>query len=311
MRPIHLPLTALAATVLLLASGCSKSPLDEEAAASGEAAAPTTSNADTAAVRADANETFVPGIGGAVAPGVAFAYRYAFTLPAKAIAGVQQEHAAACERLGPSRCRVTGMQFEQPREDEVSARIDFLLAPDIAHRFGVEGIAAVEKADGKVDNAYVSGENAGGEIALSQQNSAALLAEAERIEARLKQPGLSKDERLDLQNRAESMREQLRGQERLRRDKEASIATTPVNFAYASEGLLASGNGFGKAANASWGSLQSMTAALLVLLGLALPWLLPVAALVMFLRFRKAKRLLSGSTAGSPAPAVPAEPAAS
>ena len=31
-----------------------------------------------------------PGIGGGVAPGVAFAYRYAFTLPAKAIAGVQQ-----------------------------------------------------------------------------------------------------------------------------------------------------------------------------------------------------------------------------
>ncbi len=306
MRPLHLPLTALAAATLLLASGCSKK--SEEAATSTDAAAPAA--AEAAAGDAASSETSVPGIGGAVAPGVAFAYRYAFTMPAKAIAGVQQEHAAACERLGASRCRVTGMQFEQPREDEVSARLDFLLAPDIAHRFGSEGIAAVEKADGKVDNASVSGENAGGAIAISQKDSAALMAEVERIEARLKQPGLSKAERIDLQTRAETMREQLRGEERHRRDKEAAIASTPVSFAYASEGMLANGNGFGKAASASWGSLQTMTAALLLLLGYALPWLLPVAAVVLYLRFRKAQRLLASSTTATPAAAVAAEPSA-
>lgn len=304
MRVRHPSALIAATTALLLVAGCSQKSEDASAPR-----AETPPGQEAAAAADAASEKAGPDIGGAVAPGVAFTYRYAFTLPVKAISGVQREHAAACERLGPTRCRVTGMSYEQPREDEVSARLDFLLAPDLAHRFGSDGIAAVEAADGKVDNATVAGEDAGGAIVLSQQNSAGIAAEVARIEARLKAGGLGKDERAELTRRVEDLRAQLRGEEQARRGKEAAIASTPVSFAYASEGLLGSQGSFGKAAGASWSSFAAMLAIVLVMAGYALPWLLLAGIAVLVWRFVRAKRLLARLEAGAHSPAAPAGPA--
>lgn len=164
MRSFPIPLIALSIALLLSACADKKS---EDAASDGRT-----------------TESAGPAISGAVAPGVAFRYNYAFTLPGKSISQVQQQHAAACQNLGPSRCRVTAIAYDQPGEDQVSAQLDLLLAPDLAHRFANEGIAAVERAEGKLDNAHVAGENAGDAINFSQADSAANEAEIARIEAR-------------------------------------------------------------------------------------------------------------------------------
>jgi hypothetical protein len=256
MRSFPLTLSTIIAVSLAL-SACGKkaeegSPAAEDAAAGSKAG---------------------PAISAAVAPGVAFAYNYAFILPGKAISKVQQQHAAACQTLGPSRCRITGMSYEQPKEGDVSARLDFLLAPDVAASFGNDAVAAVEKAEGKLDNASVHGENAGDAIKLSQSDSAAIEAELSRLEARLAAKGLTAAERAELQQQAGSLREQLRGKASERATAEASIATTPVSFAYSSESVLAGKGTFGKAANASWSSAQGLLSLLLLIGGIALPWL--------------------------------------
>jgi hypothetical protein len=258
--------------------------------------------AEAAADASAATDPAGPDIGRAVAPGVAFAYNYAFTLPAKAISAVQQEHAAACAKLGTSRCRVTGMSYEQPGEDQVSARMDFLLAPDIAHAFGSAGVALVEKAEGKLENASVSGENAGGQIELSQQDSAAIEAEAQRIEARLAARGLTARERAELQSQLGNLREQLRGNAQTRQGLEKTIATTPVSFAYASEGMIGGGNSFSKAATASWSSLETMLAFLTLIAGIALPWLLLIGLIVVILRSPYLRRLLGKTPPAEPQP---------
>lgn len=265
MRVPSLALTALVSTLLLTACGEKKS---EEAAAAPQAA------------EAAAQDAAGPGIDRSVAPGVAFQFDYSFTLPAKAITGIQREHAAACARLGVDRCRVTGMAYEQPREGEVEARLDFLLAPDIAQAFAADGISAVEKAEGKLDSARVNGENAGDAIKLSQQDSAGVEAEIKRIEQRLAGPGLTKGERIELQQQVAGLQEQLRGNAQDRRTKEASIASTPVSFAYASEGLIGGSGTFGKAASASWSSAQSALSFVMLVLGIALPWV-GIAALAV------------------------------
>lgn len=283
MRRASASIVALSLPVLLL-SACSAEKA-EEASAASDAAVET-----SVAPRANAADKAGPGIGGAVAPGVAFSYAYAFSLPTKAISGVQQEHAAACLKLGSSRCRVTGVSYEQPRADEASGRLDFLLAPDIAHAFANEGIAAVEKADGTVQHASVNGANAGDAIKLSQQNSAAIEAEIARIEQRLQASGLTKGERVELQQQIASLREQLRGAAANRKDREASIATTPVTFAYASQGLVGGSNTFGRAAQASWGSFEAAFSFALMIGGLALPWLLLVGiALLAWRGVRRAR----------------------
>jgi Domain of unknown function (DUF4349) len=280
---------------ILLLSACGQKA--EEAAS--DAAAATT---DAGPEAASASDVAGPDIGRAVTPGVAFAYSYAFTLPAKAISGVQQEHAAACAKLGTSRCRVTGMSYEQPDEDRVSARMDFLLAPDIAHSFGSAGVALVEQAEGKLENASVSGENAGEQIELSQQDSAGIEAEAQRIEARLAAKGLTARERAELQNQLGNLREQLRGNAQTRQSLEKTIATTPVSFAYASQGLIGGSGSFGKAASASWSSLETMLAFLTLIAGIALPWLLLIGLIVVILRSPAMRRLLGKTPPAEPQP---------
>lgn len=271
---MRLPRTALIAfvTPALLLSACSAEKADDGAPASSEAVSSAgESGADAAG----------PDIGGAVAPGVAFTYAYAFTLPAKAVSSVQREHAAACERLGTSRCRVTGMNYEQPGSEDVSARLDLLLAPDLAHRFASDGIAAVERAEGKLDHASVNGENAGDAIKVSQSDSAAIQAEVERLQARLAAKGLTSAERVELQQQVAELTGQLRSQTADRKAKEAAIATTPVTFSYSSEGLLAGGDTFGKAAGASLNSMEAALALVTLAAGVVLPWALLIGLIVL------------------------------
>lgn len=270
--PSPTALTLTLATALAL-SACSGEKSEEPAAYASEAAAD--SGAATSSGLAG------PDIGGKVAPGVAFTYNYAFTLPGKSISGVQREHAAACEKLGTARCRVTGMTYDQPDAETVSARLNFLLAPDLAHRFASDGIAAVERAEGTLDNASVNGEDAGGAITLSQQDSAAIAAEVARLEGRLKAKGLGDGERRDLEARLSELRGQLRSEEQLRRGKEASVASTPVSFSYASQGVLGKDAGFGQALAASWNGLESTFGVLLLIAGILLPWL-ALAGLAVF-----------------------------
>lgn len=67
----------------------------------------------------------------------------------------------------------------------------------------------------------------------------------------------------------------------MRRGKEASIAPTPVSFAYSSKGLLGSKGSFGKAAGASLGCIQDTLAVMLLILGYALPWLLVGSVVIL------------------------------
>ncbi len=240
---------------------------------------------EAASVAAEAGADVAgPGIAPAVAPGVAFTFNYAFTLPADAIGKVQREHAAACAALGPGKCRVTGMNFTKDKPDRAAASLDLLLAPDVAHSFASDGIAAVEKAKGKLDRADVNGENAGAQIRLSQQDSAGLDAEAKRIEARLDAPGLAAAERAELQRQLAELRENMRGNVQQRQGLEQSIATTPVSFTYASESLIGSEGAFGKALAASWSSAETFLGLMLVVLGVALPWAGLIALIVFVWR---------------------------
>ena len=306
MRSLNPPHLVLASAALLLVAGCSKHPSEEAASEATEATENVAAVDSSVASEARRDEARIPDIGQAVAPGVAFTYRYAFTLPVKAIAGVQQQHAAACERLGAKRCQVVGMSYDQPEEGKVSAHLDLMLAPEIAHGFGSEAIAAVEKADGSIGRASVAGDDAGGAIAQSQRRSGALEAQLGRIEARLKAPGTSKQERRQLAQRAEELRSQLGEEQRGRQDSEASLATTPMSLTYASEGLFsATSDPFGKAAVSSFGSLQGFLAFLLTAAGLLLPWLLLGALVVLLFRFRAMKQRLAEATGGAADPTPP------
>jgi hypothetical protein len=216
-----------------------------------------------------------PAIDPSVAPGVAFDFRYAFSLPEKQIALVQEGHASLCSRLGVTRCRVTGLNFEKTRDGEVKASTTFLLDPALALSFAKDATALVERSDGKLATSQVTGENAGKAIVANDKSADGIKAELAKIDTQLRIPGLSRSARGELVTRSAELRDQLRTLASERSEKVESLATTPVAFDYE---VGAGGFGFetplrqGLSASAS--SFSALLAFIALTLGLAGPWLL-------------------------------------
>jgi hypothetical protein len=169
---------------------------------------------------------------------VAFNYRYAFRLPANRIAGVQEEHAQACEKLGINRCRITGMRYRLVHENDIEAMLAFKLDPVIAREFGKTGIEAVKRSDGMLIDSEITGIDAGAAIKSANRADAQLSDELGKIEVQLQHRGLPAVERERLQSEAQQLRQSIRTTRDTRDEQEESLATTPMVFEYASGDLV-------------------------------------------------------------------------
>jgi hypothetical protein len=223
-----------------------------------------------------------PSIGPSAAPGVAFNYRYAFRLPGERISGVQEQHAAACEKLGLDRCRITGMRYRLLGEDDVEAMLAFKLDPAIARQFGKSGIEAVARAEGMLVDSEISGEDAGTDIERATRNQSSLEEDLRRVEEQLARAGTRSAERAELQMQAERIRESIRANRATREERRESLAKTPMVFQYGS-GDVAPGfdnrSPLKAALEQAGDNAVSGAAMLLVILITLLPW----AVVLLFL----------------------------
>lgn len=265
----------------VMLAGCSKS--SDEAAPAYDRAAESArmTSVDTTAGAPPAMRA--PGIDITAAPGVAFNYRYAFVLPDKAISAVQEQHAAACEKLGPARCRITGMRYTLVDEDRVRGELQFKLDPALARGFGKEGIAAVEKADGTLVDASIEGTDVGSALTASQKRSAQTDAELADIERKLTSGGLTEAEKVELRAQAERLRQQQASERDMRAEGEEMLANTPMTFTYAGdEGFTLGGDPLGDAVDSAGASFMTMVSLVLLVIGTLLPWAVLIA-LVLFI----------------------------
>jgi hypothetical protein len=220
---------------------------------------------------------------------VCFNYRYAFRLPASGFAAVQEQHAAACEKLGLDRCRITGMRYRLMGDDDVRRCSPSSSIPAIARQFGKSGIETVAQSEGMLVDSEISGEDAGRRHRArdAQRHRARGGSEPGRGAARPRRPPLS--ERAELQMQAERIRESIRATRANREDRRESLAKTPMVFNYGSGDLAP---GFDtraplKAAleRAADNFVQGF-GMLLVLFVTALPWAIVLFFLVwLFRRF--------------------------
>jgi hypothetical protein len=228
-----------------------------------------------------------PNVNVTAAPGVAFNYRYAFRLAAGRIAGVQEEHAAACEKLGLTRCRITGMRYRLVGHEQVEAMLSMKVDPALARAFGKEGIAAVTRAEGMLVDAQISGEDVGSRIKAATRGQAELREELARIEAQLARGGMPGSERAELQIRVQELRDRLSATASTKRDDEELLATTPVTYEYGS-GELARGFDerppLSRAAQRGMDNFVDGLAWILILVVTLMPWLLLGLGLVWLWR---------------------------
>ena len=273
-------LSFIAIVAALALAGCSKADGDAEVAA--EAAAPAEAASDSATGSVP-NAASVTGADPSVAPGVAFTYDFAFRLPDDQVSVAQDRHVEACARLGRNRCRVANIHYTRKDDGPIDASLNFLVDPALARSFARDAVDLVAGLDGELTNSQVGGVDVGTGIDASQRLSANLGGDLDRIEHRLTQPGLSAAERAELQQQAGSLRGDMRGEEAGRREGEARLAATPVNFTYVGNTGIAgydSSRPFASALAASGDSLGAAGAFVLMLAGIALPWALMLGGLI-------------------------------
>lgn len=279
-------ITIITPLMLLAVTACSKQP--EERIANTEFSMQEERAADAMVRPLEASgEAPPPRISANVAPGVAFQYAYNFGLPAANISKVQEEHAALCERLGITHCRVTGMTYEKERDGTINAGMSFKLDPALAGSFGRDATDMVEKAEGTLSDSRVNGTDVGSQIVEGDKNTAQISAELAKIEAQLKIPNLSKDVRSRLVDQQGQLRARLRELSNDRDDNVESLATTPVAFSYSPNEAI-----FGfdkhspiqKAFKASGESFTAMVSFVILAIGALAPWALLGGALFWLVR---------------------------
>jgi hypothetical protein len=231
-----------------------------------------------------------PNIAVTAAPGVAFNYRYAYRLPNARIQAAQEIHAAMCEKLGITRCRITGMRYSLVNERDVSASLEMKLDPAIARAFGKDATKIVTDNEGMLIDQQISGVDAGASIQRADRGRAELQDELDRVNRELTRSGLSNVVRDRLLSEAASLKSQIAALGEQKAADEESLAKTPMAFYYGSGKAIP---GFDEATplkdaidRAGYNFLMAV-GFLIVVLASLLPWLLLAA--LGFWAYRRTK----------------------
>ena len=139
-----------------------------------------------------------------------------------------------CEKLGITRCRITGMRYSLVNERDVSASLELKLDPAIARAFGKDATKVVTDAQGMLVDQQISGIDAGASIERANRGRAELQDELDRVNRELARPGLSSVVRDRLLSEAAALRSQIRALGEQKTADEESLATTPMAFYYGS-----------------------------------------------------------------------------
>ncbi len=245
-----------------------------------------------------------PGITPTAAPGVAFNYRYGFRLPDSNISAAQEAHAAACEKLGLSRCRITGLVYELDARDRVNGKLALSIDPLLARGFGKDAIATIERQDGRLRFAEITGADQNPVLDEAARREGSANQTIARLEADLAK-ARSENERVQLREQIRQLRAEIQAAQGTAAESEARIQRTPMTFEYRGGG--ASGRGFAgeNPATEAWylfvDSLATMVGVGLKVLAVALPWAILLVLIILLLRSRGGRTVRSWWTKAAPA----------
>jgi hypothetical protein len=114
-------------------------------------------------------------------PRVAYKFAYAFSLPGTAIPAAQRAHVALCDKLGPARCQVLGMESKSGDNESASGALKLRVDSGIARRFGDDLQGAIGRAGGHADSRSIEAED----VSKDMVDTAARLKQRELLVARL------------------------------------------------------------------------------------------------------------------------------
>ncbi len=221
----------------------------------------------------------------ALATTASFDYRYAYRLPGERVKDVLESHAAACDRLGPARCRILAMRYKVDDRNKIAAMLTFTIDPAIARAFGEAATRTVNGVDGMLVDTEIAGT---GTTAAARSNAlvARLREQLANADAQARNEA-NPDDRARATARSERLRTALSTIAEVEAGQGGTFAAAPVLITYTSGKAAAGlGGGVGNASFKDAGkSLQVSLAGLATLLANIGPWLLAMIVIVLGLRW--------------------------
>ncbi|MBX3594645.1 DUF4349 domain-containing protein [Sphingomonas sp.] len=97
-------------------------------------------------------------------PRIAYIYRLGYRVAGDAIPKLQQAHVALCDRLGPTRCQVAGMQSSGGEADYASGTLKLRVESGVARAFITRLNAAAASAGGRTTETAIEAEDVSKQI---------------------------------------------------------------------------------------------------------------------------------------------------
>jgi hypothetical protein len=219
------------------------------------------------------------------APQIAYTYSFAFKLPAAYIVAAQAQHVALCDRLGP-KCHVVSMDQEAGPRSSAGADMEFAVAADAARSFGDALIESVAHEGGETTGRTIQGEDLSKQIVDVEAQLRGRQALADRLlqivqthQGTIADLTAAEKSLADVQQEIDTARAELA-------EAQGRVAMSTVRISYAGSAGLGGFSAPISDSFASMGSIAGMSlAALITLLAVVLPWLLPIAALIVAYRW--------------------------
>jgi hypothetical protein len=217
---------------------------------------------------------------------IAYTYSFGFKIPPNRIADVQAQHLALCDQLG-SRCHVVSMeQVGDTRSTD--AGMELAVAASAARPFGDTLVKVVEHEGGDVTGRTIQGENLTKQMVDMEARLQGRQALADRLLGVVKTHQGSIADLVSAQKSLADVQQEIDAARAELAEARGRVAMSNIRISYAGSAGLGGFTAPIADAFASFGSIAGMSlSALLSLLAVALPWLIPAALIVLIVRWRR------------------------
>ena len=169
---------------------------------------------------------------------IAYAYRYALSLPRDRGAEMMSRHELACVSAGPGYCQVISAQADWVGR-EPGGRLELRGQPDWINRFRSGLALDAQNANGRLDEAATEGEDVTRGIDTAQTGAATSASLTERLRALQARRGGTLEQRLEVERQIAELQTQHDAQQIALRELNDRVQSARLTLEYRQGGVMA------------------------------------------------------------------------
>lgn len=223
-------------------------------------------------------------------PRIAYTYGYTFRLSSATVPQVQERHLELCRRLGPDRCRIVNLERSAASGDYLTASTTMQVAAPIAREFGDRLAATAAEAGGEAVERSIAGEDLSRQMIDAEARIRTREALIRRLTTLLETRSGNIQQAVEAERAINTAQEELDAARGWLAEMRTRVDMSTFDIRYTSGAPLGGGVGDPlRHALSDVGSLAARSlAALILLVGVVLPWAL--AGLAVFYTVRRVRR---------------------